>query len=352
MDPDGEAVDLGPDVPALVRELTRRADPLRLRQDVEFLADRPRSRTRAPEAMLRAEAHVTRELVAAGWRTDRQPFGVRWRLGCTDRCTDRAEVFKLRLHRRLTGANLLARLPGGGDGPSVIVGAHLDTVADSPGADDNASGVAALLEVARLLGGLPRPPAVTLVFFDMEELGMIGSRVAARRFRRTQQVTGMICLESVGFFATDPGTQSMPVGFAAAFPGAAAEVRSSGRRGDFTLVVHRRSTQAAASLWRRAARATEPPLPVITLRDPRPDGPLGPLVGLAAPPLIHLGRSDHASFWQVGIPALMLTGTANFRNPHYHRPTDTPDTLDYARLTAVAVATAVTAASWPVEKAG
>ncbi|MET9655728.1 M28 family peptidase [Streptomyces sp. NPDC006510] len=66
----------------------------------------------------------------------------------------------------------------------------------------------------------------------------------------------------------------------------------------------------------------------------------------------HLGRSDHAAFWNVGIPALMLTGTAKFRNRHYHRPTDTPDTIDYRRLTAVAVATAVTATSWPVNRAG
>ncbi|WP_308377942.1 M28 family peptidase [Streptomyces sp. ISL-98] len=331
---------------ALVRELNRRTDPLRLRHDVEFLADRPRSRTRAPEAMLRAEAHVMRELAAAGWRTERQPFDVRWRLGGTDREGDRAIALQLRLHRRLTGANLIAELPGADDRPTVVVGAHLDTVDGSPGADDNASGVAALLEIARLLGGLPRPPAVTLLFFDMEELGMIGSRFAARQLRRTRQVAGMICLESVGFFATGPGTQLMPAGFAAAFPRVAARVRSGGHRGDFTLVVHRRSTAAAASLWRRAAEAAEPRLPAVTLRDPRPHGLLGALAGLAAPPLIHLDRSDHASFWNAGIPALMLTGTANFRNPNYHRPTDTPDTLDYGRLAAVAVATAATAASW------
>lgn len=331
---------------ALVRELNRRADPLRLRRDVEFLADRPRSRTRAPEAMLRAEAHVMRELATAGWRTERQPFDVRWRLGSTDREADRAIALRLRLHRRLTGANLVADLPGADDRPTVVIGAHLDTVDGSPGADDNASGVAALLEIARLLGGLPRPPAVTLQFFDMEELGMIGSRFAARQLRRTRQVAGMMCLESVGFFVTGPGTQAVPAGFGAAFPRVAARVRSGGQRGDFTLVVHRRSADAAASSWCRAAQAAELRLPAVTLRDPRPPGLLGALLGLVAPPLIHLDRSDHASFWNAGIPALMLTGTANFRNPHYHRPTDTPDTLDYGRLAAVAVATAATAASW------
>ncbi|MEU9703671.1 M28 family peptidase [Streptomyces sp. NPDC047981] len=336
-----------PDVPGLVRELTRRADPARLRDDVAFLADRPRGRIHAPEAMLRAEAHVTERLAEAGWRTERQPFEVRWRPGCTDRPGGgRLTPLRFRLHRRLAGANLLAEPPGADDGPAVLVGAHLDTVVGSPGADDNASGVAALLEVARLLGGLPRPPRVRLACFDMEELGFVGARVAARAARHGRRVSGMLCLESVGCFADRPGTQAVPAGFGALFRDAAGAVRARAGRGDFTLVVHRRSSDEAADLWRRAARAAEPALPVVTLRDPRPDGPLGTLAGLAVPPLNHLGRSDHAAYWSAGIPAVLLTGTANFRNPHYHRPTDTPGTVDPARLAAVAVATAVTAALW------
>ncbi|MGW2201584.1 M28 family peptidase [Streptomyces sp. NPDC001774] len=346
-------MEAGPDVTALARELTARADPARLRHDIDVLADRPRGRTHAPEAMLRAEAHVARRLAEAGWLTERQPFDVRWRPGCTDRPGGaRLSPFRFRVHRRLTGANLLARLPGGaGPGdrderPVVLVGAHLDTVAGSPGADDNASGVAALLEVARLLGGLSRPPAVRLAFFDMEELGFVGARVAARAAGPGGRPAGMLCLESVGCFDTAPGTQTVPPGFGTVFPGASGAVHAAGRRGDFVLVVHRRSSQTAAGLWRLAAAAADPPLPAVTLRDPRPDGPLGALAGLAVPPVNHLGRSDHAAFWNAGIPAVLLTGTANFRNPRYHRPTDTPDTVDHERLTAVAVATAATAALW------
>jgi Zn-dependent M28 family amino/carboxypeptidase len=74
---------------------------------------------------------------------------------------------------------------------------------------------------------------------------------------------------------------------------------------------------------------------------------LGLLIGLAVPPAGHLGRSDHAPFWNHGIPALMLTDTANFRNPHYHQSTDLPRTLDYERLATVTAATAATAISWP-----
>lgn len=319
----------------------------RLCRHVEFLAAEPRSRLRAPRGMQRAETYVHDQLATAGWLVERRPFDVRWQIGSTDRHGHRALALKPRLHRRLRGANLIASLPGSGTGPAVVVGAHLDSVSGSPGADDNASGVAVLLETARLLAEAPVPPRVVLAVFDMEELGLIGARQAARELGRGGGVRGMICLESVGYFADTPGTQKLPVGFERVFPEASAAVRAGGHRGDFTLVVHRRSSTAAARTWQRAAAAASPSLPALLLRDPRPDGPLGLLIGLAVPPANHLGRSDHAPFWNRGVPALMVTDTANFRNPHYHRPTDVPRTLDYDRLTSVTAATALTAMSWP-----
>ncbi|MER6165559.1 M28 family peptidase [Streptomyces violaceorubidus] len=324
-----------------------RADAARLRRHVEFLAAGPRSRRRAPRAMGRAEGYVRDELEAAGWLVERRPFDARWQLGATDRHGHRALALKPRLHRRLSGANLLARLPGPDDGPVVVVGAHLDSVDGSPGADDNASGVAVVLETARLLAAAPIAPRVVLAVFDMEELGLIGARQAARELSRGGGVRGMICLESVGYFDDSPGAQRLPAGFGRLFPEASAATAATGYRGDFTLVVHRRSSAAAAETWKRAAAAASPALTGLPLRDPRPDGLAGLLIGLAVPPANHLGRSDHAPFWNRGVPALMLTDTANFRNPHYHRSTDTPGTLDYERLAAVTEATAVTAGSWP-----
>jgi hypothetical protein len=144
-----------------------------------------------------------------------------------------------------------------------------------------------------------------------------------------------------------PPTCHLPPGAGFVFGDAAATVAADDHRGDFTVLVHRRSSEAAACLWPRAAAATDVPLSGVTLRDPCPDGPLGRLIGLAVPPVNHLGRSDHAAFWNQRIPALMLTGTATFRNRNYHRPTDTPDTLDYRGLAAVTAATAVTALRWP-----
>ncbi|MFC4033954.1 M28 family peptidase [Streptomyces polygonati] len=335
---------------------TGQADPDLLRRHVAALAGGPRGRRHTPRAMAEAEEYVAGELRAAGWDVFREPFDARLRVGSTDRQGHRAMPLKVRLHRGLSGANLRAELPGagtaaapGGAGaPTLVVGAHLDTVRGSPGADDNASGVAVVLETARLLGGLASRPAVTLMIFDMEELGLIGSRAAVKRLLRTgRAVGGMICLESVGFFSTEPGSQRLPAGAGLVMPEAVETVRRSGFRGDFTLVVHRRSSRTLAGTWSRAAAAASPALPAVLLRDPRPDGPLGAVAGLAVPALGNLDRSDHSPFWNHAIPAVMLTSTANFRNERYHRPGDTPDTLDYERLAAVATATATTAAAWP-----
>ncbi|WP_433578726.1 M28 family peptidase [Nocardia brasiliensis] len=321
------------------------ADPARLRHDVEVLATGPRSRRHAPEAMVMAEEYVTGELTAAGWLVHREPFTARWAVGCTDRHGNRALPLKVRVHPRLTGANLRAELPGAAPGPAMVIGAHLDTVYRSPGADDNASGVAVVLEVARLLAARPERPAVTLMIFDHEEVGLIGARAAARTQIRSRPIAGMVCLESVGYFADAPETQRLPKGAGLAFGPAVAQVREAGHRGDFTLVVHRRSSQRAAELWRAAAARADPALPAVLLRDPRPDGPLGAAIGLAVPALGHLGRSDHAAYWNRRIPALMLTGTANFRNAHYHQASDVAETLDYGRLATVATATAHLAAA-------
>jgi hypothetical protein len=331
---------LGP----LVGALGARGAAGRLRGDVEWLAGQPRSRVWAPDGMRRAQEYAAAELTAAGWRVRRMPFETRWRLGATDRPGSRSAPFKLRLHRRLAGANLLAEPMRPGRGPTVLVAAHLDTVEGSPGADDNASGVAVVLEAARLLGALPEPPDVTFLLTDLEEAGLIGARIAARTLGRGRPIAAMICLESVGHYATEPGSQRLPRGAGTLFRDAVAAVRANGHRGDFVLVVHRRSSRSTAAIWQEAAALTGR-LSCVPLRDPRPDGPLGSVLGLAVPPLGHLGRSDHAPFWNRGIPALMLTDTAEFRNPHYHRPTDTADTLDYRRLAAVAVATAATAAT-------
>ncbi|MFE6946662.1 M28 family peptidase [Streptomyces chartreusis] len=325
-----------------------RADPERLRYDVREIAGGPRSRRHAPAGIRRAEEYAIGSLAGAGWKVRSDPFYARLRSGSNFLHSRRALVLNLPKGLQGTGANLIAEHPARSPrDATVLVAAHLGTAVGSPGADDNASGVAVLLEVGRLLGNLPEPPNVTLLLFDPKDMGFTGARVAAARLSAQRPVLGMIGLDSVGYFVDEPGSQRLPIGAALAFHSVSRQVKRNEHRGDFTLVVHHRLSQSAATAWQRAAAAAEPSLPAVLLRDPCPDGRLGAMMGLAVPALNRLGRSRHTPFSNRGIPTLTLTSTAEFRNVHYHLPTDTPDTLDYRRLASVATATAMTALNWP-----
>lgn len=216
--------------------------------------------------------------------------------------------------------NLEAELPGSGEPPEIVlVGAHYDTVAGSPGANDNASGVAAMIEIARLLAGSEARRAVRFVAFVNEEPPLfygpdMGSRVYARRsFERGERIVAMLSLETLGFYTSAPGSQRYPNPLYGLF---------YPDRGDFLAFVGNLASRslvrtAVASFRRHTAFPSE---------------------GIAAPGWwggVHW--SDHWSFWREGYPALMVTDTALYRYPHYHTADDTPDRLDYdslARVTA------------------
>jgi Zn-dependent M28 family amino/carboxypeptidase len=297
----------------------------RLRRDVELLAAGPRNRRSNPDAVETARDFVEGELSQAGWSIGRQSFRRRWVLGVSDTGAG-SSIARLRLHRGLAGVNLIATRPGSGP-PYIVVGAHLDTVVDSPGADDNASGVAAALELARQLVG---PTSVMIAIFDLEEAGFVGARALAQRLAADDAASAMLCLESVGCYRDQPATQRVPTGLGRLIAGEHAEAVLAHRRGDFLAVVHRRSSQSMAERFCELAASFE--LPTVRVRDPRPDGLAGLLATAALPPLATLDRSDHLPFWRRGIPSVLLTDTADLRNPDYHRATDAPDTLDYPRL--------------------
>jgi hypothetical protein len=194
-----------------------------------------------------------------------------------------------------------------------ILGAHYDTVAGTPGADDNASGVAVLLEAARLARQSPPPRPWAFIGFACEEppaffTPYMGSRVYAKRARqRGAKISGMLCLEMVGYYSRAPGSQSLPL-----------PLRLLGypTTGDFIgLVSDGRSRPLMARL--EAAIKGGGALPVVTLAVPL-GGHLLPEVRL----------SDHANFWDEGYPAIMLTDTAYMRNQHYHGPGDVMARLD------------------------
>jgi Zn-dependent M28 family amino/carboxypeptidase len=197
----------------------------------------------------------------------------------------------------------------------VVIGAHYDTAPGTPGADDNASGVAALLELARLLRRFVPAPAIRWIAFTLEEppyfgTALMGSRIHARNCREhAERVAGMISLEMTGYYSDLPGSQSYPLPFLRRFFPVC---------GNFiALAGNFRSRRLVRKVARRMAATGRIPVERAAL-----------------PFLPGAGLSDNWSFWEEGCPALMLTDTAFFRNPHYHLPSDLPETLDYARMAA------------------
>lgn len=211
-------------------------------------------------------------------------------------------------YRGKTFRNLIGRQGDDQRGGSMIVlGAHFDSVQGTPGADDNASGVALLLEAARLLARARLRSQVLFCAFNLEELNMIGSSYFVKKLKSAAaKIAAMISLEMVGYANPRPGSQRYPIGLKAFYPD----------RGDFIGVI---ANWNSALLLRRFARQMRQVrgLPVETLSVPG-NGGLIPAVRL----------SDHAPFWDAGYPALMVTDTSFFRNPHYHSSTDTLETLN------------------------
>jgi Zn-dependent M28 family amino/carboxypeptidase len=198
----------------------------------------------------------------------------------------------------------------------VLVGAHYDSVLGSPGADDNASGVAALLEMSRLLVDAKPARTVRLVAFVNEEppffaTPRMGSEVYARVARaRGDDIRLMVSLETIGYYSEAPGSQHYPPPLGLLYPD----------RGNFLAMVSNLKSRRALHRMVGAFRAHSD----------------FPVEWLTAPSLLPgVGWSDQRSFWRRGYPALMVTDTAFYRYPHYHSPQDTAEQLDYEALARV-----------------
>ena len=218
-----------------------------------------------------------------------------------------------------TVSNVVAELSfNKNPGKCFLVGAHYDSVAGTVGADDNASAIAVQLEIARQVSLIREREeldfSVVFVSFALEEppvygTAFMGSRVYAGKARKEKQkIDGMICLEMVGYTCNVPGCQDYP--FPLMFFGYPAEGNFIGVVGNFG------SRKFSRSIFQ--AFQKNPALPVVKLTVPF-NGWLLPSVRL----------SDHASFWDQGYPAVMITDSAFYRNPHYHLPSDTLDKLDF-----------------------
>ncbi|MCG8325157.1 MAG: M28 family peptidase [Thiotrichales bacterium] len=204
----------------------------------------------------------------------------------------------------------------------LTVGAHYDSVWLSPGADDNASAVAVLIETARLLAGKSLDNTVRFVAFANEEepffaTDLMGSMVNVKRsVNNGETVYAMISLEMLGYFSDETGSQKYPFPLKYFYPDTANFVAFVGNLKSRGLL------RDAIRSFRAAERI--------------------PATGIAAPVALvpDVRRSDQYAFWQFGIPAIMLTDTADFRNPYYHTGGDLPQTLDYDRMSRVTTSVA------------
>ncbi len=285
------------------------ASPARLERDVRAIVEDFGPRGHEQPASLDAVAdYIAAELQAAGARVERQRYD---------------GVAEVRGDPEGTYVNIVARFgpaPSTAEGgPGVIVvGAHYDAFDGLPGADDNASGTAGLLELARLLDdGPPLTRPVELVAYSTEEpphfrTARMGSAVHLERaLDAGTSIRAMICLEMIGRFHDEPDSQRYPVrGLGLLYP----------RRGDFVALVGRWGDGPRVRDMKRAFMSATA-VPVRSINAP--------------PQLQGIDFSDHLNYWAEDIPAVMVTDTAFFRHGDYHTPRDTPDRLDYERMAGV-----------------
>jgi Zn-dependent M28 family amino/carboxypeptidase len=246
---------------------------------------------RSPEALTRTADYLAAEFVRSGWTTAFQDFQA-WNKTYHNVLAVRQPV------GRLSNKQLLP----------LLVGAHYDTVVGSPGADDNASGLVVLLEMAERLKVSELTRSVWLTAFCLEEQGYWGSQAFISGLKQSgEELAGALILECVGCASQEPGSQLLPPGVPV----------SMGTVGNFLGVIGNGASRSLVAAIEQAASRSVPSLKLLTLAVPG-----------RGETLPDVRRSDHVPFWDAGYQAVMLTDTANFRNPHYHQPTDTIDRLN------------------------
>jgi len=253
--------------------------PDRLMADLEALAfDRS-----TPDSREQSREYIRSRLIAAGWTPQSQPFA--------------------------EGINIIAKKPGRNPTEgSILLGAHYDTVPGSAGASDNGSGVAVLLEVARLLQDWQTERSLELAFFDLEEIGLHGSFAFASDQNLVADLRGAIVVDMVGYACYEAGCQDYP---------SQLPIQPPSDRGDFVAVIGDTEHLPLLEVFQMETAADLPPVYTLPV----------PFKGLLIPDTL---RSDHASFWYQGIGAVLVTDTGNLRSPHYHQPSDTPQSIDRA----------------------
>ena len=232
--------------------------------------------------------------------------------------------------------NIVGSMTGISDNDSIyIIDAHYDSVSNSPGIDDNASGVAGFIEAARILSQYQFHKTIKFIGFDLEETGLEGSiNYVENDIPINEQIKGVFNFEMIGYATDQPNTQEFPDGFELLFSAAYNEIAANDFRGDFINNIGHPPSVGIMNAFENYASIYVPELSVISLP--------APASWLIITP--DLGRSDHAPFWLDNKPALMISDGANFRNPNYHESTDVIETINFEFMSNVVKAVIATVA--------
>ena len=298
-----------PSIDAIVQQVNCE----RMISDLAFLAKKSRQRTANP-AHLEASRDTIQKILAKAF--GESPNVLNFAAGS------------------YTGKNIVSTKKGLVQAQkSYIIDAHYDSVSEAPGADDNGSGTVGVLEAARILSQYNFKKTLRFAAFDMEEDGLLGSKAYAKNLT-PNDIEGVLNFEMIGFYDEKPNAQTLPTGFNQLFPQAYNAVKQDSFRGNFITNVGNVPSSDLILAFNEAAAKYVPALKIVSVAVPG--------MGTVAP---DLRRSDHASFWDKNIKALMLTDGANFRNKNYHAASDTLGSINKAFLCNVVKATIATAAT-------
>jgi Zn-dependent M28 family amino/carboxypeptidase len=238
------------------------------------------------------------------------------------------------------GHNIIGKKPGlASEDTTLIIDAHFDTVNNSPGADDNGSGVAGVWEALRVLAPFHFKKTIKFIGFDFEEVvnnvGTWGSYLYTQsQIPAWEKIIGVANFEMIGYYSELPFSQQVPAGFNLLFPNQFNQVAQDSFRGNFITIAGDASSDKLVKTFDSLTRQYVPDLKIISVTLPG-NGTIAP----------DFRRSDHQHFWDLDIPALMITDGANFRNQHYHLPSDDVSKIHFTFMSKVVKATVATIAT-------
>ena len=302
------------DQPVDLQEMVAHVNRRRLKEDVEsVIGIRNHYNKQALTSLERVRRYIEAEFEEMGVESRRQKA----------------------FHSDVMVENVIGHIEGTHYPDSVIVvGAHMDSEKSSPGADDNGSGIAGMLEIARVLSSYAPKYSIDFVGFDCEEIGWLGSKLYVNKAQNNgavKKIKAVINLDMIGYYSDSPNSQKIPEGFETVYPKVVGRLNENKNRGDFIIIISRAGADFIVDQYLESVADYVPELKVENLEQK------GEMVGT-------LAASDHVPFWRVGVPAIHVSDGADSRNPHYHSSFDRIHDVNFEFLENVVSASLITVA--------